>query len=202
VLPRVDDLALSREHVQEGDERGARASGALSARAPGSPAGAPPPRAGVPRPATCGPGTRQGSCPRSARITPLAASQFIERVPLVLAQWPDHGGRLLALAHADDPQGRRGSGVRRPVRRRRRAGLSVCPARAAARATGPRRYPRPLRRAGTPARAVRLGGVHALVRETDDPEVVVTEITRHGRPKVTGEPCRFTGLGVIRVSRR
>jgi len=67
---------------------------------------------------------------------------------------------------------------------------------------GPRRYPRPLRRAGTLARAVRLGGVHALVRATDDPEVVVTEITRHGRSKVTGEPYRFTAAGVIRVSRR
>lgn len=33
-----------------------------------------------------------------------------------------------------------------------------------------------------------LEGVYALVRETDDPEVVVTEITRHGRSKVTGEP--------------
>jgi uncharacterized protein len=47
-----------------------------------------------------------------------------------------------------------------------------------------------------------LEGVHALVRETDDPEVVVTEITHHGRSKVTGEPYRFTALGVIRVSRR
>ena len=47
-----------------------------------------------------------------------------------------------------------------------------------------------------------LEGVYALVRETDDPEVVVTEITRHGRSKVTGEPYRFTAAGVIRVSRR
>jgi ketosteroid isomerase-like protein len=44
-----------------------------------------------------------------------------------------------------------------------------------------------------------MEGVHALVRETDDPEVVVTEITHHGRSNVTGEPYRFTALGVIRV---
>ncbi len=44
-----------------------------------------------------------------------------------------------------------------------------------------------------------MEGVEALVRETDDPEVVVTEITHHGRSKVTGEPYRHIALGVIRV---
>jgi hypothetical protein len=37
------------------------------------------------------------------------------------------------------------------------------------------------------------------VRETTDPEVVVTEITDHGWSHVTGAPYRFTALGVIRV---
>jgi len=41
--------------------------------------------------------------------------------------------------------------------------------------------------------------VHARVWETDDPEVVVTEITHHGQSAVTGAPYRFTALGVIRV---
>lgn len=41
--------------------------------------------------------------------------------------------------------------------------------------------------------------VESLVRETDDPEVVVTEITHRGRSRVTGETYRLTALGVIRV---
>lgn len=44
-----------------------------------------------------------------------------------------------------------------------------------------------------------MDGVEALVRETDDPEVVVTEIEHHGRSTVTGKPYRFRALGVIRV---
>jgi ketosteroid isomerase-like protein len=44
-----------------------------------------------------------------------------------------------------------------------------------------------------------MEGVDAVVRETDDPEVVVTEITHHGQSTVTGEPYRFTALGVVRV---
>jgi ketosteroid isomerase-like protein len=44
-----------------------------------------------------------------------------------------------------------------------------------------------------------MAGVEAVIRETDDPEVVVTEITHHGRSLVTGEPYQFTALGVIRV---
>jgi uncharacterized protein len=44
-----------------------------------------------------------------------------------------------------------------------------------------------------------MEGVDAVIRETDDPEVVVTEITHHGLSNVTGEPYQFTALGVIRV---
>jgi len=44
-----------------------------------------------------------------------------------------------------------------------------------------------------------MDGVDAVVRETDDPEVVITEITHHGRSLVTGAPYRLTALGVIRV---
>jgi hypothetical protein len=51
-----------------------------------------------------------------------------------------------------------------------------------------------------PARgAFTMDGVDAVVRETDDPEVVVTEITHHGTSTVTGEPYRHLALGVIRV---
>jgi ketosteroid isomerase-like protein len=44
-----------------------------------------------------------------------------------------------------------------------------------------------------------MDSVEALVRETDDPEVVVTEITHHGWSKAAGESYRHTALGVIRV---
>jgi uncharacterized protein len=44
-----------------------------------------------------------------------------------------------------------------------------------------------------------MDGVEAVVRETNDPEVVVTEITHHGWSKAAGEPYRHTALGVIRV---
>ena len=44
-----------------------------------------------------------------------------------------------------------------------------------------------------------IEGVEALILETDDPEVVVTEITHHGQSKMTGAPYRFTALAVIRV---
>jgi ketosteroid isomerase-like protein len=44
-----------------------------------------------------------------------------------------------------------------------------------------------------------MDGVDATVRQTDDPEVVVTEIEHHGRSLVTGEPYRFRALGIIRV---
>ena len=42
-------------------------------------------------------------------------------------------------------------------------------------------------------------GVDAVVRDTDDPEVVVTEIEHYGRSMVTGEAYRFRALGIIRV---
>src|SRR5262249_37777035 len=51
-----------------------------------------------------------------------------------------------------------------------------------------------------PARDVwDMEGVEALVRETDDPEVVVAEITHHGWSHALNAPYRFTALGVIRV---
>ena len=44
-----------------------------------------------------------------------------------------------------------------------------------------------------------MDGVEAVVRETDDPEVVVTEITHHGWSKAANAPYRHLALGVIRV---
>lgn len=44
-----------------------------------------------------------------------------------------------------------------------------------------------------------MEGVTAQVWETDDPEVVITEITHHGQSTITGAPYRLTALGVIRV---
>jgi uncharacterized protein len=44
-----------------------------------------------------------------------------------------------------------------------------------------------------------MAGVEAQTWQTDDPEVVVTEITHHGRSAITAAPYRFTALGVIRV---
>jgi uncharacterized protein len=44
-----------------------------------------------------------------------------------------------------------------------------------------------------------MEGVEAVIRETDDPEVVVSEITHHGWSKALGEPYRFTALGVVRI---
>lgn len=44
-----------------------------------------------------------------------------------------------------------------------------------------------------------MDGVDALVRDTDDPEVVIAEIEHHGRSLVTGEAYRFRALGVIRI---
>jgi ketosteroid isomerase-like protein len=44
-----------------------------------------------------------------------------------------------------------------------------------------------------------MEGVEAVVRQTDDPEVVLTEISHHGWSRVTQAPYRFTALGVIRV---
>jgi uncharacterized protein len=44
-----------------------------------------------------------------------------------------------------------------------------------------------------------IAGVEAVVRETDDPEVVVTEITHHGWSKAASAPYEHRALGVIRV---
>jgi uncharacterized protein len=53
-------------------------------------------------------------------------------------------------------------------------------------------------RAGSRAAFV-MEGVDAVIRETDDPEVVVAEITHHGWSKATNAPYRHLALGVIRV---
>jgi len=44
-----------------------------------------------------------------------------------------------------------------------------------------------------------MDGVEAVTWETNDPEVVVTQITHHGRSRASGEPYRLTALGVIHV---
>ncbi|TQM05930.1 nuclear transport factor 2 family protein [Pseudonocardia kunmingensis] len=44
-----------------------------------------------------------------------------------------------------------------------------------------------------------IAGVDVVVRETDDPEVVVAEIEHHGYSHATAGPYRFRALGVIRV---
>jgi uncharacterized protein len=45
----------------------------------------------------------------------------------------------------------------------------------------------------------RMDEVSAVIRETDDPEVVVTEIRHHGWSHVANAPYQQTALGVIRV---
>jgi ketosteroid isomerase-like protein len=44
-----------------------------------------------------------------------------------------------------------------------------------------------------------MAGVDAVTWQTDDPEVVITQITHHGQSNVTRAPYRLTALGVIRV---
>lgn len=44
-----------------------------------------------------------------------------------------------------------------------------------------------------------IEGVDLVVRETDDPEVVVTEIEHYGHSHGSGGAYRFRALGVIRV---
>ena len=44
-----------------------------------------------------------------------------------------------------------------------------------------------------------MEGIDAVIRETDDPEVVVAEISHHGRSTVTDAPYELKALGVIRV---
>jgi ketosteroid isomerase-like protein len=45
----------------------------------------------------------------------------------------------------------------------------------------------------------RMDGVDAVIRQTDDPEVVVAEIRHHGWSHVNNAPYQQTALGVIRV---
>jgi hypothetical protein len=44
-----------------------------------------------------------------------------------------------------------------------------------------------------------MEGIDALVHETSDPEVVITEITHHGWSHAAGAPYRLTALAVIQV---
>jgi hypothetical protein len=44
-----------------------------------------------------------------------------------------------------------------------------------------------------------MDGVDLVVRETDDPEVVVTEIEHYGHSHALEGPYRFRALGVVRV---
>lgn len=44
-----------------------------------------------------------------------------------------------------------------------------------------------------------IEGVDMIVRDTDDPEVVVVEIEHHGHSHGTGGPYRFRALGIVRV---
>ncbi len=55
------------------------------------------------------------------------------------------------------------------------------------------------RRAAEHGRLLEIEGVDTVIRETDDPEVVVTEIEHHGHSHATGGPYRFRALGVVRV---
>ena len=44
-----------------------------------------------------------------------------------------------------------------------------------------------------------MDGVDLVVRETDDPEVVVTEIEHYGHSHALNGPYRFRALAVVRV---
>ena len=44
-----------------------------------------------------------------------------------------------------------------------------------------------------------MAAIDAVTWRTDDPEVVVTQITHHGTSNVTGTPYQLTALGIIRV---
>jgi uncharacterized protein len=54
-------------------------------------------------------------------------------------------------------------------------------------------------RSGGARDTLRMEGVEMLVRETDDPEVVVVEIEHHGHSAHLDGPYRFRALGVVRV---
>ena len=70
--------------------------------------------------------------------------------------------------------------------------VPVRPARPARRTARPRGHPRFFADRGAASDLLVMEGVEAVVRQTDDPEVVVTEITHHGwsrRPaSLTGTP--------------
>ncbi len=59
---------------------------------------------------------------------------------------------------------------------------------------------REFHRAASDARSLlEIEGVDMIVRDTDDPEVVVVEIEHHGHSHGSGGPYRFRALGVVRV---
>ena len=45
-----------------------------------------------------------------------------------------------------------------------------------------------------------MEGIDAVTWQTDDPEVVITQITHHGTSNVIDAPYQLTALGIIRVS--
>jgi uncharacterized protein len=53
--------------------------------------------------------------------------------------------------------------------------------------------------APSPEELFDMDGVDAVVRDTDDPELVIAQIEHDGRSLVTGESYRFHALGVVRV---
>jgi uncharacterized protein len=44
-----------------------------------------------------------------------------------------------------------------------------------------------------------MDGVNLVVRETDDPELIVIEIEHYGHSYALDGPYRFRALGVVRV---
>jgi ketosteroid isomerase-like protein len=53
--------------------------------------------------------------------------------------------------------------------------------------------------ASTRRSLLEIEDVDMIVRDTDDPEVVVVEIEHHGHSHASGGPYRFRALGVVRV---
>jgi uncharacterized protein len=45
-----------------------------------------------------------------------------------------------------------------------------------------------------------MEGIDAVTWQTDDPEVVITQITHQGKSNLTDAPYQLTALGIIRVS--
>jgi uncharacterized protein len=54
-------------------------------------------------------------------------------------------------------------------------------------------------RMGQARQLIEQEGIDQVIRETDDPEVVVTEITHYGRSRFTDSPYRLPAIAVIRV---